>query len=135
MATSKISDLFHKRFFKIPKYQRSYAWERQNVCDLFEDIREAIESQSNHYMGTVVLSEGGQVGEHFYVVDGQQRLTTLMLLISEITLRLPKCDSDYFRRLYIKDPDYRLCLLGKDIAYLENLLEGTVLVPKATAKD
>jgi len=114
MATSKISDLFNKRFFEIPKYQRGYTWERQNVRDLFEDIKEAIESSSNHYMGTVVLSEGNPIGEHFFVVDGQQRLTTLTLLISEITRRLPKNDSVFFRRLYIEDPGYRLKLLGRD---------------------
>jgi uncharacterized protein with ParB-like and HNH nuclease domain len=134
MATNKISDLFHMHFFEIPKYQRSYAWERQNVRDLFEDIRESIESQSNHYMGTVVLSEGSPVGEHFYVVDGQQRLTTLMLLISEIARRLPQNDSDYFRRLYIKDPEYRLRPLGRDRVYFENLLEGIVLAPESKSQ-
>jgi len=134
MATKKISELFHKRFFEIPKYQRSYAWERQNVRELLEDIREAIESKSNHFMGTVVLSEGSADGEHFYVVDGQQRLTTLMLLISEITRGLQKSDSDFYRRLYIKDPDYRLRPLGRDRAYLEKLLEGTVLSPESKSQ-
>jgi uncharacterized protein with ParB-like and HNH nuclease domain len=134
MATSRISDLFNKKFFEIPKYQRGYAWERQNVRDLFEDIKEAIESSSNHYMGTVVLSEGNPIGEHYFVVDGQQRLTTLTLLISEITRRLPKSDLDFFRRLYIKDPDYRLKPLGRDKTYLENLLEGKVLPPESKSQ-
>lgn len=134
MATKKISDLFNKRFFEIPKYQRGYAWDRQNVRDLFEDIREAIESSSNHYMGTVVLSEGNPGGEHFYVVDGQQRLTTLTLLVSEITRRLPKSDSEYHRRFYIKDSDYRLKPLGRDRVYFENLLEGVVLAPESKSQ-
>lgn len=134
MSTSKISDLFHKRFFEIPKYQRGYAWERQNVRELFEDIKEAIESSSNHYMGTFVLSEGFPIGEHYFVVDGQQRLTTLTLLISEITRRLPKVDSEFFRREYIKDPDYRLKPLGRDKIYLEKLLEGEVLPPESKSQ-
>ena len=134
MATSKISDLFNKRFFEIPKYQRGYTWERQNVRDLFEDIKEAIESSSNHYMGTVVLSEGNPIGEHYFVVDGQQRLTTLMLLISEITRRLPKSDSDFYRRLYIEDPDYRLRPLGRDKIYFENLLKAKVLPPESKSQ-
>jgi uncharacterized protein with ParB-like and HNH nuclease domain len=134
MATSKISDLFNNRFFEIPKYQRGYAWELQNVRDLFEDIKEAIESSSNHYMGTVVLSEGHPIGEHYFVVDGQQRLTTLMLLISEITRRLPKSDSEFFRRRYIKDPEYRLRPLGRDKIYFENLLEGKVLPPESKSQ-
>lgn len=134
MATSKISDLFNNRFFEIPKYQRGYAWERQNVRDLFDDIKEAIESSSNHYMGTVVLSEGNPIGENYFVVDGQQRLTTLTLLISEITRRLPKSDSDFYRRRYIKDPDYRLKPLGRDKIYFENLLEGKVLPPESKSQ-
>ena len=134
MATSKISDLFNNRFFEIPKYQRGYAWERQNVRDLFEDIKEAIESSSNHYMGTVVLSEGNPIGENYFVVDGQQRLTTLTLLISEITHRLPKNDSDFFRRVYIKDPTYRLKPLGRDKIYFENLLEDKVLPPESKSQ-
>ena len=38
MATTKITDLFNDRVFEIPRYQRGYAWEKQHVRDLFEDI-------------------------------------------------------------------------------------------------
>ena len=134
MATSNISVLFNNRFFEIPKYQRGYAWERQNVRDLFEDIKEAIESSSNHYMGTVVLSEGNPNGGQYFIVDGQQRLTTLTLLISEITYRLPKNDLDYYRRHYIKDLDYRLTPHGRDKIYFENLLERKVLSPESKSQ-
>jgi len=83
MVTHNISDLFNKKYFEIPKYQRGYSWERQNVRELFEDIRESIESKSNHYLGTFVLSGGAPKEDHFFLVDGQQRLVTLSLIISE----------------------------------------------------
>ena len=130
MATNRVSDLLNKRYFEIPKYQRGYSWDRQNVRDLFEDIREAIESGSSHYMGTIVLSEGASPGEHYFIVDGQQRLATISLIISEITRRLPKNDADYNRRFYIKETEYRLKLLGRDKEYFENVLEGKLLDPK-----
>ncbi|HDN65112.1 MAG TPA: DUF262 domain-containing protein [Methanosarcinales archaeon] len=130
MATNRIYDLFNRRYFEIPKYQRGYSWDRQNVRDLFEDVREAIESGFSHYMGTVVLSEGVPQGEHYFVVDGQQRLATISLIISEITHRLPKADADYHRRFYIRETDYRLKPLGRDKQYFENLLEGVVLNPE-----
>ena len=52
MASIKVKDFFNGRFYEIPKYQRGYAWEVQNVRDLFDDITESIESNSNHYIGT-----------------------------------------------------------------------------------
>lgn len=130
MTTNRVYDLFNKRYFEIPKYQRGYSWDRQNVRDLFEDIREAIESGSSHYMGTVVLYEGTPQGEYYFVVDGQQRLATISLIISEITRRLPKADADYNHRFYIREAEYRLKLLGRDKQYFENLLEGKVLEPE-----
>lgn len=130
MATNRIYDLFNKRYFEIPKYQRGYSWDRENVRELFEDVREAMESGSSHYMGTVVLSEGTPKGEHYFVVDGQQRLATISLLISEITRRLPKSDAEYNRRFYLKEVGYRLKLLGRDKQYFEDLLEGNVLEPE-----
>ena len=69
MASIKIKDFFNGRFFEIPKYQRGYAWEVSNIRDLFDDIKESIESSSNHYIGTIVLSKAEDDDEKFYIVD------------------------------------------------------------------
>ena len=132
MATNRVYDLFNNRYFEIPKYQRGYSWDRQNVRDLFEDIREAIESGFSHYLGTVVLFEGVPQGEHYFIVDGQQRLATISLIISEITYRLPEADGYFHRRFYIleREGDYRFKPLGRDKRYFENLLERVVLNPE-----
>ena len=43
--------------FRIPPYQRDYAWTTQQVEDLFDDVQEAIDSGTGHYLGTVVLTQ------------------------------------------------------------------------------
>lgn len=64
--------------FRIPPYQRPYSWTSEQVDDLWEDLRE--NASTGHFLGSVVLST-----EHEFrplVIDGQQRLTTLMILMS-----------------------------------------------------
>lgn len=124
MATSKLKDFFNGRFFEIPKYQRGYAWELNNVRDLFDDIFESIESKTNHYLGTIVLSSSRIDEEQFYIVDGQQRIVTLSMIFQTIINNLKKKDSDYYYRFYIYEDEYRLKLLGKDKEYFIELIKG-----------
>jgi uncharacterized protein with ParB-like and HNH nuclease domain len=131
MASSKIKDFFNGRFFEIPKYQRGYAWEIQNIRDLFDDIVESIESNSNHYIGTIVLSKSTDDDEKFYVVDGQQRITTTTLIISSLIKQLPEKDASYYERFYLKeDSRYRLTPLNRDQQFFIDLLEGIVGEPQ-----
>lgn len=112
----------------MPKYQRSYAWEKQNVRDLFEDIQEAQATDSNHYIGTVVLAKTEKRGT-FNVVDGQQRLTTVVMFISVIISFLPEeKDKEYFTRYYIGLPgSYKLLPLERDRAFYIEILCGNVV--------
>lgn len=63
--------------YQIPLYQRAYAWEDEQIEQLIEDISDAAED-SNYYLGSLVVADKGQ---YYEVIDGQQRLTTLMLLL------------------------------------------------------
>jgi len=77
-----------KRTFYIPVYQRNYDWKKVQCLTLFRDI-EAIaisENRSSHFMGTIVYVEGesNAIFRAFIVIDGQQRLTTIMILLKEI---------------------------------------------------
>ena len=101
MATTKITDLFNDRYFEIPRYQRGYAWEKQHVRELFDDIKEAIESNSSHYIGTVVLSKCASDPKKYYVVDGQQRLTTITLLIALLLQKIQDGDTESIKRCTI----------------------------------
>ncbi len=131
MASIKIKDFFNGRFFEIPKYQRGYAWEVQNIRDLFDDIIESIESNSNHYVGTIVLSKSIGDDEKFYVVDGQQRTTTITLIISSLINKLSEKDASYYERFYLKeDQRYRITPLNRDHQFFIQLLEGAIGEPQ-----
>lgn len=122
MATRRIKELFNGRYFDIPKYQRGYAWEKKNVRELFDDVYESLETNSNHYIGTIVLSKHPKNPELYYVVDGQQRIVTVTMIFNAIIQQLPKKDSEYYHRFYIKEGRHRVELLGKDKDFFQALL-------------
>lgn len=131
MASIKIKDFFNGRFFEIPKYQRGYAWEVQNIRDLFDDIVESIESNSNHYIGTIVLSKSVEDDEEFFIVDGQQRTTTVTLIISSLIKKLSDKDAAYYERFYLKEDDrYRIAPLNRDQQFFIDLIEGKISEPQ-----
>lgn len=131
MASIKIKDFFNGRFFEIPKYQRGFAWDIQNIRDLFDDIVESIESSSNHYIGTIVLSKSAEDDEKFFIVDGQQRTTTVTLIISTIIKKLEEKDALYYERFYLKEDNrYRITPLNRDQQFFIDLLEGKVGEPQ-----
>ena len=78
--------------YVIPLYQRPYAWRKDNWQKIWEDITELLISRRNnpsesHFTGTLVLDTGNVTPEmtQFLVVDGQQRLTTLSVLLAAIS--------------------------------------------------
>lgn len=100
-----LDDLFRKRLFRVPDYQRGYSWEEQQVTEFLEDL-ELLGSQRYHYTGTVVLhesetrpmDEGGNTYVPVEIVDGQQRITTIVLLLDGISRSLDRF-SDTAKRL------------------------------------
>lgn len=65
--------------FKVPLYQRDYSWNKTHWNDLWLDIEANRQNDSKHYMGSIVL-----VSKHkkqYDIIDGQQRLTTLTILV------------------------------------------------------
>lgn len=64
--------------YTIPLYQRAYAWEDKQLIQLVEDISD-VSDDANYYIGALIVS---RQGNKFEVVDGQQRLTSLYLLLN-----------------------------------------------------
>lgn len=126
MATTKITDLFNDRYFEIPRYQRGYAWEKQHIRELFEDIKEAIDSNSSHYIGTVVLSKCATDPKKFYIVDGQQRLTTIALLIAQLLPNIKDNDTRIYQKMHYikKGSQYSMKPLERDVELFQQLIEG-----------
>jgi uncharacterized protein with ParB-like and HNH nuclease domain len=67
------------KIYRVPQFQRDYSWEQDNWEDLWNDIEIAADSKNLHYMGSVVLQS--TKGKEYLIIDGQQRFTTLSLLI------------------------------------------------------
>ena len=71
--------LFDKEaHYVIPRYQRAYAWEDKEIVQLIDDIND---STGDYYIGSLVVAKVKDKVETYEVVDGQQRLTTLYLLL------------------------------------------------------
>jgi len=91
-----LKSVFKDKIFKIPDYQRGYAWEKQQLTDFWEDIINLPDSKY-HYTGLLSLKEATKEEwekwheekwliedrgyKAYYVVDGQQRLTTFIIFI------------------------------------------------------
>jgi uncharacterized protein with ParB-like and HNH nuclease domain len=102
-----LSKIFTERLFRIPDYQRGYAWTDKQLCDFWNDVQQ-LEAGHNHYTGVLTLESVPEaVSRHweddfwivqaksyqpFFVVDGQQRLTTAIILIQAILERITQSD-------------------------------------------
>lgn len=74
--------------YTIPSFQRDYSWEEEQWDDLWQDILEVVSDtgENTHYMGYLVLQS--ENGKKFDVIDGQQRLTTLSLIVLSVLKNL-----------------------------------------------
>ena len=63
----------------IPKFQRDYSWDVEQWDDLWQDIENMIAESGDHYMGYLVLQS--LKGKDCQIIDGQQRFTTITILI------------------------------------------------------
>jgi uncharacterized protein with ParB-like and HNH nuclease domain len=88
------SQIFANQIFRVPDYQRGYAWEKRQWNDLLEDL-DLIQGDRTHFTGTLILQKNGNNAKKVYdhvmkaydqydVIDGQQRLTTIIILLKSI---------------------------------------------------
>ena len=140
-----LTKLLENRLFSIPEYQRAYSWKTQQRNELFEDIKKILDAydiNKSHFMATVVCLQTNvteEVGtdelERLDIVDGQQRLTTLIILMKAIAIRLENLEGiDYveakkLNNLLVKD-NGRLILLQTNhvskIIFCDYLKNGKV---------
>jgi hypothetical protein len=77
-----VLELFGVQYqYRVPRYQRGYAWTHTEVDDFWDDVSTA--GTKGHFLGPVVLHDP-QDGESREIIDGQQRITTLQILIALI---------------------------------------------------
>lgn len=86
--TKSLSEIFqNNRQFIIPDYQRGYSWGEEQLDDLWEDL-ENITGSRTHYTGMFTFCTNNQNDRMMQIVDGQQRMTTLIILIAELLKRI-----------------------------------------------
>ncbi len=81
----------------MPPYQRSYSWDEEEAEELLNDLLTATQTGNAHFIGAIVLVRKEGSGE-FLIVDGQQRLTTLTILLA--VLRDLEDDEAYANQLH-----------------------------------
>ncbi|AKN34106.1 hypothetical protein Ccar_03610 [Clostridium carboxidivorans P7] len=80
-----VEKLFDDKY-EVPIYQRNYAWKSKQIEQLMDDVLDIKEiSESNYYIGTLIVNKRGDVYE---VVDGQQRLTTIFLIMLYLGMKI-----------------------------------------------
>ena len=125
--------------FEIPIYQRGYAWEEDNLRDLWDDLYYL--GDREHYFGTILAKKTDKTTEdglrnfdHFEVIDGQQRLTTTLILLRELISQIKKfgdnemsAQASELEKNYIgTEPHYKLTIGGDDKFFFHNsILAGT----------
>ena len=68
--------------YTVPIYQRNYAWRATQIEQLISDIQDAVgDEQDSYFLGNLIVTSRATATD-FEVIDGQQRLTTLYLLLS-----------------------------------------------------
>lgn len=104
-AEYPLAKIFSSEFdYVIPPYQRPYAWTRDQAGELFDDLYDFFEKEreDSYFLGSIVLikDEGKPLAE---VIDGQQRLTTLTILLAALTSLLTGDDrTDFYG--FIREP-------------------------------
>ena len=87
---AKLEDVL-KRKLIIPSYQRPYAWQTEDIEDIFQTIKTAKEDhESLCFFGSIILSQksNGFGQEGYYIIDGQQRLSSFLLILRVILTEL-----------------------------------------------
>lgn len=77
-----VKSLLTGDFYRIPRFQRPYSWDRDNVTEFWQDA--VATEDPDYFIGSFVVYRSSGAHEPLNVVDGQQRLTTITLLLAVV---------------------------------------------------
>jgi hypothetical protein len=152
-AAHDFKEMFEVGTFRVPRYQRAFDWDGDQVGDFARDVVEVVQarlkgSSSRHFFGAVI-----SIHEHqsaFEIVDGQQRLTTYLLSLKELRdrwLQLGEAArtkkkqvskraferAEEVQQIVLIGPQPRLELSKRDKDYFADLINDSASEPKSTA--
>lgn len=89
----------HDRKYRVPRYQRPYAWGVPEVADLWEDV---LANAEPHFVGSLIFNTAGQDG-YYDIIDGQQRMLTITILLAALRNNVREYDSALADRIHKQD--------------------------------
>lgn len=129
-----LQDLFNKKIFRIPDYQRGYSWSTQQLEEFWSDVINLLPNKE-HYTGMISLKKLDREYtsnwndekwlldnwgyDAYHIVDGQQRLTTFIILINEIV--------NYYKKI---NPDKELDKIFVNSIPLSKIIEDYLVITK-----
>lgn len=141
-AEYPLSKIFSSEFeYVIPSYQRPYAWTVDEASELFDDLKSFYDSEDEegYFLGSIVLikSEDKPLAE---VIDGQQRLTTLTILLAAMACAHDEANKDELKGYIVEpgkkvekiEPKPRLSLRERDRAFFRKYVQDFRLDELAT---
>lgn len=126
--TEKIGSIFNGNRFIIPTYQRKYSWTDTERKALWQDIEESIKDKMNHFVGTLSFKENKSIGLStdtvYEIIDGQQRITTIFILLKVLIDKLSeeKVRASQLSAFIGSHNNLKLQPLGIDGEFLNQLL-------------
>jgi Protein of unknown function DUF262/Protein of unknown function (DUF1524) len=133
----------------IEDYQRTYSWEKEQIDDFFEDLKDCVTSGETHFFGTLILQENEKNRDEATVVDGQQRLTTTFILvaglrdaIAELSSQVIEPQKANLRPVNVMEKAWDYLCPSDDLdnhrfvssRYLHDLMENSVLAEPGKRK-
>jgi len=132
-TTPSIGDILSQSYIEIPEFQRGFSWETTELGEFWSDLMQLIDQERSHYFGLIVaeanapmiVCNGPGIGQRsgLVVIDGQQRLTTSVLLIKAIqqhATEIPDGTDDETRDALVSSCEQKIRFQPAG-----NLVEGT----------
>ncbi len=122
-----IKEIFQAEGYSIPNYQRDYAWKDKNFGDLWEDLEEAIEYNKKgqgHFIGTMVVAKNEDNKKLYDIIDGQQRTTTIFMLLHVLANEQNEEDKQETRKYPYQKGELKLEVAPQNQSFFKALLEA-----------
>lgn len=128
-----------KTIFEIPVFQRNYEWDKDQCEQLFKDLTVAARTDTDHFIGAIVyVTETGNKMSHIYrIIDGQQRLTSLTLLLKALAdadeQDRDEIEEEYLTNKYLDDNNHlKLKPVEHDYEAFESVMNDMTDFDKAS---
>lgn len=124
----EVQDIIGAGYFKIPRFQRPYSWELDEVANFWNDIIK--DNSLNYFIGSMVVYQDKK--PYFGIVDGQQRLTTITLILASIRNAFKELQEDalakglhkYIERANIDNEDEFILFTESSFPYLQKQIQS-----------